>query len=242
MTTGSNNSLDAEERIAFATITREGKIVEKSYEIDEKSIDKVSELLKVVLKISDKTEYPCGRLRFIKLDGYKKGFTYRLLVYSISESLYSIIFTRASFKEVFIPEIDELNTIGKVIYETMGDAAENILFKLGEKLGSACTQRFNEMGMRPEEAIKGAATTLNAINIMDSEWEIEKEKAAVTVYMPREESADTWNYSKYYARGVITGMLKTAFKSAINVKFINAEQIADDKYKFIFEIINLYIN
>ena len=161
-----------EERISFATITSDGRVIEKSHEIDEKFIEKVANILKVISKISEKSDYEFGKLQFIKIDGYKEGYSYRVLIYSISESLYSIIFTRAVFKETFVPDIDELNTMVRVLYESMGDESKNIIFKLGEDLGVSCTQIFNTLGMYGEESIKGVATTLNAMHILNSDWNI----------------------------------------------------------------------
>jgi len=230
----SKSNSEKEERIAFATITREGKLIEKSQEIDKKLIEKVANMLKIISTVSEKSSYDCGRLQFIKIDGYKEGYNYRILVYSISESLYSVIFTRTVFKETFIPDIDELTTMGKVLYETMGDESKNILFKLGEKLGISCTQIFNNLGMYGEESIKGASTTLSAMQILNSGWNIEKDKITVTVYDLEKEDTKSGGALYYYIKGLITGIAKTAFKKVGSAEEIDRAAMGSNKCKFIF--------
>ena len=223
-----------EGKIDFATITLEGKVLEKSDGIDKKFVEKAVCLLKIISKISEKTGGGCGFMQFIKIDGDKDEHNYRVLIYSVSESLYSIIFTQTVFKETFIPDIDELKTISKVLYDSMGENSKNILFKLGENLGISCTWMFNNLGMYGEEAAKGATTTLNAMQILNSSWSVGKGKITITVYNPWENCMKDEKITCYYIKGLITGIAKTAFKKAGSIEEVNCDQKDGDIFKFIF--------
>lgn len=223
-----------EGKIAFATITKEGKVLEKSDGIDKRLIEKTTSLLKIISKISEKTSGRYGAMQFIKIDGDRDKYNYRVLIYSVSESLYSIIFTQTVFKETFIPDIDELKTISKVLYDSMGENSKNILFKLGENLGISCTKMFNNMGMYGEESVKGAATTLNAMQIMNSSWDVGKGKITVTVYAPWEKCMKDEKTTCYYIKGLITGIAKTAFKRAGSLEEVGCDKKEGDICKFIF--------